>query len=346
MGLQQGKSLRETIHEGTNVLLASESVTKNKPKLLPTSIFYSIAKRRAENMLRGDIFKYYPKQAQRMQGIADGAGVDLPSILFMQMMEMLIGCTSMAFSKDRTSTSETIMAKNFDYLSILAPFNFACETKPTEGFKTLGFKMPPLPGIFDGMNEHGLAVTYNLARSTDKPEFFVPTSIMLQEMLETCTTIDEAIRVIAQSKRGGHDCLITLADPSGNLKSVELSSHFATVREMVNGQIINTNNYQTAEMQGHEIPPDSDSSPSFRSSRDRLDRATEILKGKALVDEEAICTVLRDHGREGMPSLITICKHGEPGCTQRSMVFYPGRKTIKALFGNPCQGEYQEIAFA
>jgi predicted choloylglycine hydrolase len=346
VGLQQGKSMRESIHKGLNAILASELMKSSKPKLVPMPLYYSMAKRRANNMLREDIFKYHPKQAQRMQGIADGAGVDLPTILFTQMLEVLIGCTTVAFSRDRTSTSETIMAKNFDYVTFLAPYNFACETKLTDGYRTLGFKMVSLPGMYDGMNEHGLAVTYNLARSTDKPEFFVPTGIMLQEMLETCVNVDEGVRMIAQSKRGGHDGLITLADPSGDIKTVELSSHYAVVRETTHGQVINTNNYQTAEMQGHEVPLDSGDLPGFQSSLGRVDRAMELLKDKSLVDEGAICSVLRDHGREGFPSVYTICRHGEPGCTHRSMIFYPDRKTIKVLFGNPCQqGEYQEIDF-
>jgi len=343
VGLQQGKSMRESIREGIDAILASEVMQSSEPRLVPMSLYYSVAKRRANNMLREDIFKYHPKQAQRMQGIADGAGVDLPTILFTQMLEVLIGCTTVAFSRDRTSTSETIMAKNFDYVSFLAPYNFACETKLADGYRTLGFKMASLPGMYDGMNEHGLAVTYNLTRSTDKPEFFVPTGIILQEMLETCVTVDEGVRMIVQSKRGGHDGLITLADPSGRIRTVELSSHFAAVREATNGLAVNTNNYRTAEMQGHEVPLDSDDLPGFLTSSGRVDRVMEILKDKPLVDEGAICSVLRDHGREGVPSLYTICKHGEPACTHRSMIFYPNEKTIKELFGNPCLGEYQEI---
>jgi predicted choloylglycine hydrolase len=261
------------------------------------------------------------------------------------MLEVLIGCTTLAFSPERTATSEAIMGKNFDYVSFLAPFNFACESKPTDGYKTLGFKMASLPGIYDGMNEHGLTVTYNLTRSTDKPEFFVPTGIMLQEMLETCATVDEGVTKITQSKRGGHDGLITLTDPNGNIKTVELSSHFAAVRETINGQAINTNNYQTTKMQEYEVPLDSGDLPGWRNSPVRIERAMEILKDKPLVDEGAICSVLRDHGREGMPSLYTICKHGESAFTHRSMIFYPNKKTIKVLLGNPCQGEYQEIGF-
>jgi predicted choloylglycine hydrolase len=346
VGLQQGKAMRESIQAGLDAILASEFMKSSKPKLIPMSVYYPMAKRRANKMLRTDILKYYPKQAQRIQGIADGASVDLPTILFTQMLEVLVGCTTMAFSPDRTSTSETIMAKNFDYLTFLAPYNFVCETKLTDGYRTLGFKMASLPGMYDGMNEHGLTITYNLARSTDKPEFFVPTGIVLQEMLETCKSVDEGVRMIVRSKRGGHDGLITLADSSGEIRTVELSCHNSVVRETANGQVINTNNYQTAEMQVREIPLDSGDLPGFQSSLRRIERAKEILKDKPLVDEEAICSVLRDHGREGVPSAYTICKHGEPGCTHRSMIFHPDRKTIKMLFGNPClQREYQEIGF-
>ncbi len=346
VGLQQGKSIRGSIREGLKVFLASEFFKSSKPKLVPTSIYYSIAKRRANNMLRKDIFKYYPKQAQRMQGIADGAGVDLPTILFTQMFELLIGCTTVAFSPDRTSTSETIMGKNFDYLTFLAPYYFACETKLNDSYRTLGFKFASLPGIYDGMNEHGLAITYNIARSTDRPEFFVPAGIIMQEMLETCVNVKEGVKMIVQSKRGGHDGLITLTDPSGDIKTVELSSHHAVIRETTNGQAINTNNYQTAEMQRHEVPLDSGGLPGWQTSRARIERVTEIIKDKPVVDEDLICSVLRDHGWKGIPSVYTICKHGEPACTHRSMIFYPNKRKIKMLFGNPCQCEYQEIGFA
>jgi predicted choloylglycine hydrolase len=344
VGHQQGKSMRESIHEGINAILASELMKSSKPKLVPMPLYFFMAKRRADSMLRKDIFKYQPKQAQRIQGIADGAGVDLPTILFTQMLEVLIGCTTVAFSRNRTSTSETIMAKNFDYVTFLAPYNFICETKPTDGYRTLGFKMASLPGMYDGMNEHGLAVTYNLTRSTDKPEFFVPTGIMLQEMLETCATVDEGVRMISQSKRGGHDGLITLIDPGGDMKTVEMSPRFAVARGTTNGQVINTNNYQTAEMRGHEVPLETE--PSWFDSSSRLDRASKMLNGVALVDENAVKEVLRDHGDDGVPGK-TICRHTEAFCTHRSMIFYPGRKVIKVLLGHPCQqGEYQEIGFA
>ena len=62
--------------------------------------------------------------------------------------------------------------------------------------------------------------------------------------------------------------LITLADPSGDIKTVEMSSHYAVVRETTNGQAINTNNYQTDEMQAREVPLESGDLPGFQTSRE------------------------------------------------------------------------------
>ena len=73
-GLQQGKAMRESILEGIDAILASELMKNTKPKLVPLSLYYSMAKRRANNMLRDDIFKYQPKQAQRIARTLENAG--------------------------------------------------------------------------------------------------------------------------------------------------------------------------------------------------------------------------------------------------------------------------------
>jgi len=336
-----------------------------KPRLLPVSLFLAMVKRRATGMLRDDIFEHYPRQAERLRGIADGAGIDLPTILFMQSMELLIGapsyrleaCTSLGFSPRRTKTEETIVAKNFDYVNDLALYHLTCETKPREGYRTLGSKMAPLPGILDGMNEHGLLVTYNLAFTTDRPGNHVSLSIALQEMLETCRNTVEAIKFITQAKQGGHDALLMLADAEGDIRTVEISSNHSATREMIDGQIINTNHYHIEEMAKFEVPHNAIISGKgvpkgwlgmrfHESSEQRLRRAQALLDGKAKVDEDIIIAILRDHGEDGNPSNLTICQHGEFISTLRSMIFYPERKAVKILYGNPCKNKYTKFVFS
>lgn len=205
------------------------------------------------------------------------------------------------------------------------------------------------------MNEHGLTVTYNLAFTIDKPECMAPLSLALQEMLETCKNTDEAVRFITRAKRAGN-ALLMLADAEGNIKTVEISSNHAATREPINGQIINTNHYHTSEMQKFELPHNAvffGKIPKafvgkrvHESSEQRLQRAQDLLRSKAKMNENRIATILRDHGKDNKPSSGTICMHGEVNSTLRSLIFYPNRKKIKVLYGNPCQNEYAEFSFS
>jgi hypothetical protein len=77
-----------------------------------------------------------------------------------------------------------------------------------------------------------------------------------------------------------------------------------------------------------------------------LKRAQELLKGKEKVDESKITLILRDHGQENEPSMLTLCRHADAVSTLRSVVFYPSRKTVKVLYGKPCQNQYEELKFS
>ena len=348
IGFQQGQGNREAIQKALEVIFNLDLVKQSKPKLLPKSLFVMLAKRRADKMLRKDLFELHPRQAERIRGIAEGAAVDTSSLLFIQMLEMVLcSCTSIGLLPKATLTGETIVAKNFDYMNFTEPYSLVCETQPSNGYKTLCCRMIPLSGALDAMNEHGLAMTYNLARSTDEPEVNVPTSVILQEMLETCKNTQEALTFLEKAKTGGHDGIITLADAKGSLLTVELSCRHQIVREPDGDVVVNTNHYQTAEMKSIEIPASkSQKVQGYRTSPIRLERAKELLRSKKNVDEELIKTVLRDHGAENAPSMNTICVHGEVGSTQRSVIMYPNRRLMKVLFGRPCEEEYQEIRFS
>jgi predicted choloylglycine hydrolase len=263
IGVQQGEAVRGLLSQLMQVLPELDAFRRMKPKLLPTSLFLSLAKRRAADLLEEDIAQIYPSQAERMRGISEGCGMDLPMLMLLQSMEMLIGkiteanyrlgaCTCLGFEAKRTTAGEPIVAKNFDYLNELAPFHLACRTKPSGRFGTMGCTMAPLPGMLDGMNEHGLTVTYNLGYTTDEPEAHAPLSMALQEMLETCRTTGEAVDFITRARQGGHDALLMIADAEGDVRAVELTPRRSSTRIPSGGLIVNTNHYHTEELQRYD----------------------------------------------------------------------------------------------
>jgi predicted choloylglycine hydrolase len=367
IGVQQGEAIHGTMRRMMQALPKLDAFKHMKPALIPTAIFLYFAKRRATELLKEDIFQTYPNQADRMRGIAEGCGMGLPTLMLLQSMEMLIGniteadyrleaCTCIAFEPERTVTGEPIIAKNFDYLNELSPFHLSCRARPSGRFGTMGCTMAPLPGTLDGMNEHGLTVTYNVGASTDEPEVHAPLSMALQEMLETCRTTGEAVEFITEAKQGGHDALLTIADAEGDVRAVELTPRRSSMRRPSRGLIINTNHYHTEELRRYEIPRnaiwDGDvlevpvGQRVFESSERRLMRAEELMEEVERIDEEGIKRILRDHGADGEPSNNTICRHGETSSSLRSMIFYPRQRSMRLLYGQPCQNEYEEFNFS
>ena len=89
MGIQQGKVNRELLHRILEQAPKLEAVKDMKPRMLPTALFLSIAKRRAIQLLENDIAEYYPEQAKRLRGISEGAGTGIGWAYFTQAMEFL-----------------------------------------------------------------------------------------------------------------------------------------------------------------------------------------------------------------------------------------------------------------
>jgi predicted choloylglycine hydrolase len=367
IGVQQGQAVREQLDKATDDIPRFEAVRLLKPSLLPTSLFMSIARRRAARMLKKDVFQFYPRQSERLTGIVEGARTNLSNILFMHALELSLGggaggyrldaCTTFAFDSAHTASGDVIVAKNFDYMNDLQPYQLTCETKPKDGYATLGCKMSPLAGILDGMNQYGLTVTYNLAYTLEKPKCYVPLSMVLQEMLETCRNVSEAAEFILQSKRGGHDAVLTLADAEDSIRTVEITPNHAIAYEAIDGKVVNTNHYKSVEMQRYEIPHNAVFAGKrvpkehlgvrvHGSSEKRLERVEELLKGTDRIGEDIIIAALADHDKDNAPSMFTICRHAAFASTLRSVIFYPHRRAIKVLYGKPCENRYAEFKFS
>jgi hypothetical protein len=88
MGFQQGKANRELLHQTIEQVSNFVEVKSMKPRLVPMSLFLLLARRRATKTLEHDIVHYYPKQTERLKGIAEGAGLDLSWAFFAQSMEL------------------------------------------------------------------------------------------------------------------------------------------------------------------------------------------------------------------------------------------------------------------
>jgi hypothetical protein len=368
MGRQQGTRLRERIRQAGAILDQLEVFRREKPAWLPYPWFRALAAWRAKRHLGVAMAQACPEQHDRLLGLADGAGV-APSLLYLlaalesglsslrRHIRQAPGfaCSAVGIGRDRSALDQVLLAHNFDYLPIVAPFYILRESRPARGCRSIEFTLAPLAGVVDGVNEHGLAVTYDYAFPMDSPRLPVPISNAIAGALARCRSVDEAARFISDHARWG-GAMLLLADASGDLASLELSNTRTQLRrpEPGAGCIHHTNCFRLAETQSCQIPADAvfgSRAPSAlrgqsvlepHAQRDR--RIGELLRGYAKLGLDDLAAVLADHGADGVPGGHTPCVHTDYWQTTACIQILPAQRRMRVSWSSACQADFREVA--
>ena len=360
MGYQQGLQMREAIHHLLFHLRQVEALRLEKPFFLPFRLFMSIAARRAVGEMWSDVSERCARQKTRMEGIAKGADVD-ESLLFLALAGELAmarinyrlgACTAVAVSEEKSALGEPMLIKNFDYPEFFQPYYVARHSQPLESASTMDVTIAPLAGCHDGMNEHGLCISYNYGHGTDMPNVNVPITLQVQEALENCADTGEAVDFLCAGKRSG-GALLLVADAAGALATVELSSNFSGVREPQDGILINTNHYRCREMVSYDIPRNAYYTNKnvramrgvrvHESSELRYSRAEQLLSDMDVVTMKDLLGVFCDHGESGRGDDNTICRHGPYFSTSCSIIMLPRSKRLLVTYGHPCESVFTDF---
>jgi hypothetical protein len=212
--------------------------------------------------------------------------------------------------------------------------------------------MAAMAGCHDGINEHGLCISYNHAYGTDMAKANIPISLLVQQALETCSTTSEAADFLCAAKRSGGANLL-VADASGEAVTVELSSNFSGVRGPGKGLLINTNHYKCREMTSYDIPRNAyytnKNVKALRgvrvqeSSELRYGRAEQLLSDIETITMKDLLNIFSDHGESGRGDDNTICRHGAYFTTTCSIIMLPKSKRLLVTYGHPCDSVFTDF---
>ena len=209
---------------------------------------------------------------------------------------MLVGCSSFATWGENSADSSLIIGRNFDFYmgDKFAHNKLVSFYQPEQGYKFASVGWPGMIGVLSGMNETGLTVTINAAKSDMPTASATPISILTREILQYASTIDEAFAIAKKRKTFVSESILIGSAKDGKAAIIEKSPEktvlFKGKKEA--DRLICTNHYQSKE-----FSKDERNMENIRTSDSpyRFARLKELINENLPIDASKAASILRNH---------------------------------------------------
>jgi len=310
------------------------------------------AKRKSVNYIPY-IDQFDPDLMKEIQGVADGAEVEMEDILALNARsevvmttsgvpneELTDGCTAFSVTGDGAREGHILLAQNWDWKGTQIDSLAVLKIKQNGGKPDI--TMVTEAGIIGkiGCNSAGLGICLNALATPVLPEG-VPLHIVLRGILNSVKISDAIGKVNARRHACAANYLI--AHRNGASVNIEKTPKEFEVISPENNLLVHTNHMVSPRL--HRV--NDTTRLLLPDSYVRLHRAKTLLqKRNGSIDVEYCKNVLTDHVE--YPD--SICRHDDPldgpgfrGCTVFSLIANLSEGKIWVAKGAPCQSEYQLI---
>jgi hypothetical protein len=199
--------------------------------------------------------QFPPHHRKELDAAVKASGFDRDLMVFANTVfdvANVAGCSTLIVEQKRSKSGCVIFGRNLDYppFGRIHEFPLVTVNRPQGKHAFAAINFPSLVGCVSGMNDAGLAVTWNMvAESKDGGKFDpfgVPRLLLLRRVLEECTTVAEAEKLLRSARRTGLAAL-TVCDKEGGAV-FEVTSKTIQVRRPKEGLCACTNHFRTEEL--------------------------------------------------------------------------------------------------
>lgn len=243
---------------------------------------------------------------------------------------MLVGCSSFAVWGAESADSSLLIGRNFDFYvgDDFARHKLVSFYEPDKGYRFASVGWAGMTGVLSGMNETGLTVTLNAAKSTIPVSAAMPISLLAREILQYASTIEEAYTLARKHKTFVAESLLIGSAKDGKAAVIEKSpDRIALFRSPDDSdRIICTNHYQSDVFQDD---PRNLENLATSDSPYRYARLEELIGQQTPLSPEKAGAILRNRfGKGGRDIGLSNEKAINQFIAHHSVIFEPEKRIM------------------
>jgi tetratricopeptide (TPR) repeat protein len=207
---------------------------------------------------------------------------------------MLVGCTSFGTWGNASQDSTMIIGRNFDFW---VGDNFAKNkivefVNPSSGYKFMSVTWGGFVGVVSGMNEKGLTVTINSAKSSIPSGSATPVSLVVREIVQYAKNIKEAIAIAQKRKMFVSESFLVGSAMDNKAVVIEKTPDSLSIYDPNKNEILCTNHFQSNDFWNSE--PNVEQRQNSASVY-RYQRLTQLLQQNGPNTVQKTINILRDY---------------------------------------------------
>lgn len=213
----------------------------------------------------------------------------------------LVGCTSFAAWSSATSNGNLILGRNFDFNAgeCFDKNKIVMYVQPDEGLSFISVAWPGMIGVVSGINEARIAVTVNAGQSESSRSIGTPVSLVIREVLQYCSTIEQAVDLIENSHVFVADSYLIADGKTARAVIVEKTPAKTAVVKPTKDYIVSSNHFLSRELKDD---PSNLEYMKHGTTVQRYDRMEQLLNSHyGKLDIETTASILRDRTAGTMP---------------------------------------------
>jgi len=205
----------------------------------------------------------------------------------------LVACTAFGTWGSLSCDSSMFIGRNFDFY-VGDEFNeekIVAFINPDEGYKFMMITWGGMIGVVSGMNENGITVSLNAAKSSIPWGAKTPVSIIARDVLQYAATIDDAYEIISKYESFVSESFLIASSIDGKAVVIEKTPEITAVYDPDDTYISQTNHFQSEELIREELNIENLEN---ETSLYRLERTNQLILANDSIDQEVCAGILRN----------------------------------------------------